>query len=99
MFQLTGTQFDVRAAEEARKVMMGQKIHGRVIDVHFSLPKDQDQAGPCDGTKNQGSIMATLSPRAMLEERELGEAAEISGAVKAIKSCGYQEWVINLRRI
>jgi hypothetical protein len=27
----------------------------------------------------------------MLEERELGEAAEISGAVKGIKSCGYQE--------
>lgn len=84
-------QFDVRAAEAARQGVMGTKLFGRPIDVHFSLPKDHDQDGPCDESKNNGSLLVTLTPPRPIDERELGMAAERYGAIKAIKQRGYPE--------
>lgn len=85
------SQYDVRAAEAARQGVMGTKLFGRPIDVHFSLPKDHDRDGPCDESKNNGSLLVTLSPQRPLDERELGMAAERYGAIKAIKPHGYPE--------
>lgn len=70
---------------------MGTKLFGRPIDVHFSLPKDHDQDGPCDESKNNGSLLVTLTPPRPIDERELGMAAERYGAIKAIKPRGYPE--------
>lgn len=71
--------------------MNGYKQMGRPIDVHFGLPKEHDHDGPCDRSKNQGSLRVTLHPRRMLDERELGRIAEPFGAVKSIKTNGFQE--------
>lgn len=47
-------QYDLRAAEKAIKEMHKQPINGRVVDVHYSLPKDEDlNSKTCDRTKNQ----------------------------------------------
>lgn len=45
------TYFDLRAAERARDRLQGSEISGRPIDVHYSLPRD-DQRGQ-DREKNQ----------------------------------------------
>ncbi|WFD21632.1 hypothetical protein MEQU1_000287 [Malassezia equina] len=54
------TYYDTRAADNAR-VHMNQKVYeGRALDVHFSLPKDEDQQQHCDRTKNQGTLFISL---------------------------------------
>lgn len=54
------TYYDTRAADNAR-VHMNQKVYeGRALDVHFSLPKDEDQQQHCDRTKNQGTLFVSL---------------------------------------
>lgn len=52
--------YDTRAAERAR-VTMNQKVYvGRTLDVHFSLPKDEDQEQHCDRDKNQGTLFVDV---------------------------------------
>lgn len=71
--------------------MTGTKLFERPIDVHYSLPKEKDQDGPCDASKHQGSLLVTLHPRHPLEEADIGNAAAQFGEVKAVKQTGYQE--------
>lgn len=54
------TYYDTRSADNAR-VHMNQKVYeGRALDVHFSLPKDEDQQQHCDRTKNQGTLFVVV---------------------------------------
>lgn len=46
-------QYDVRAAEEAKINMQGVFLSDRKIDVHYSLPKEEEERARCDKTKNQ----------------------------------------------
>lgn len=71
--------------------MHGTKIYSRAIDVHFGLPKEHDREGPCDRTKNQGSILSTLRPPRPINTNELGGVAELSGAIKSIRDTAYPE--------
>ncbi|BEJ11995.1 hypothetical protein CspHIS471_0204550 [Cutaneotrichosporon sp. HIS471] len=79
------TFFDVRGAEAGRREMHGTKIYGRAIDVHFGLPKEHDREGPCDQSKNQGSLLASIHPPRPMQPDELGPVAEQSGAIKSIR--------------
>mgnify|MGYP001759574649 FL=1 len=54
------TYYDTRAADNAR-VHMDKKVYeGRALDVHFSLPKDEDEQQHCDRTKNQGTLFVAV---------------------------------------
>ncbi|PKI83026.1 hypothetical protein MVES_003011 [Malassezia vespertilionis] len=50
------TYFDIRAAEKAKTTMHRRSFFGRTIDVHYSLPKEEDQQQHCDREKNQGTL-------------------------------------------
>ncbi|WFC97939.1 hypothetical protein MYAM1_000659 [Malassezia yamatoensis] len=52
------TYFDTRAAKRAKEEMHKQKFYGRALDVHYSLPKEEDQQQHCDRDKNQGTLFA-----------------------------------------
>ncbi|WFD18258.1 hypothetical protein MCAP1_000457 [Malassezia caprae] len=54
------TYYDTRAADNARVHMNGKAYEGRALDVHFSLPKDEDQQQHCDRTKNQGTLFVAV---------------------------------------
>lgn len=54
------TYYDTRAAEQAKLHMHGRMIVGRQIDVHYSLPRDEDQQQHCDRDKNQGTLFVLL---------------------------------------
>lgn len=71
--------------------MHGTKIYGRPIDVHFGLPKEHDREGPCDRTKNQGTLLATIHPPQPLHPDDLGRVAEQSGAIQDIRDGQYPE--------
>lgn len=71
--------------------MHGAKIYGRSIDVHFGLPKEHDREGPCDRSKNQGTLVASIRPQRPLHADELGRVAEQSGAIKSIRDGHYPD--------
>lgn len=54
------TYYDTRAAERARVEMNKKVLVGRALDVHFSLPKDEDQEQHCDRDKNQGTLFVIV---------------------------------------
>ncbi|CAD6585092.1 MAG: hypothetical protein TREMPRED_004048 [Tremellales sp. Tagirdzhanova-0007] len=71
------TYFDLRAAERARDGMHNTNIGGRPIDVHYSLPRADEQSGPCDEDKNQGSVLVSLRQQRPINEFELGRIQKI----------------------
>jgi hypothetical protein len=46
-------QYDIRAAEQAKLAMQNTELNGRNIDVHYSLPKEEERKAKCDRDKNQ----------------------------------------------
>ncbi|KAK1921700.1 hypothetical protein DB88DRAFT_498925 [Papiliotrema laurentii] len=80
------TYFDLRAAERARQAMHGTQVQGRAIDVHFSLPRDEDVSKACTKDKNQGSILVTVRGNRQLNEMELGKMCEQFGEVRSVRS-------------
>ncbi|KAF8963917.1 hypothetical protein BDZ97DRAFT_1818529 [Flammula alnicola] len=86
------TYFDLRAAERARDRLQGSEISGRPIDVHYSLPRD-DQKGN-DREKNQqfqGTLQVTLrnSPSGQpIDDNEVRRKFQQFGDVKAVKPVG-----------
>lgn len=55
------TYYDTRAAEKAKYTMNLKSYVGRALDVHFSLPKDEDQQQHCDREKNQGTLFVVVN--------------------------------------
>ncbi|KDR85611.1 hypothetical protein GALMADRAFT_218705 [Galerina marginata CBS 339.88] len=86
------TYFDLRAAERARERLQGSEISGRPIDVHYSLPRD-DQKGN-DREKNQqlqGTLQVTLrnSPSGQpIDDNEVRRKFQQFGDVKSVKPVG-----------
>ncbi|KAG6878164.1 hypothetical protein C0993_011237 [Termitomyces sp. T159_Od127] len=87
------TYYDLRAAERARERLQGSEISGRPIDVHYSLPRDDNSRG-VDRDKNQqlqGTLQVTLrnSPSgAPLDDGEVRRKFQQFGDVKTIKPVG-----------
>ncbi|KAG6851351.1 hypothetical protein H0H93_005749 [Arthromyces matolae] len=84
------TYFDLRAAERARDRLQGSEISGRPIDVHYSLPRDDNNRGN-EREKNQqlqGNLIVTLrnSPSgAPLDDNEVRKKFQQFGDVKSVK--------------
>ncbi|OZJ03401.1 hypothetical protein BZG36_04013 [Bifiguratus adelaidae] len=54
------TYYDIRAAERAKVAMQNTQLLGREIDVHYSLPKEQEAAREAEAGMNQGTLLLTL---------------------------------------
>ncbi|KAI8368872.1 hypothetical protein EDC96DRAFT_441073, partial [Choanephora cucurbitarum] len=81
------TFYDVRAAEEAKHAMQGTYLSDRKIDVHYSLPKEEEEKARCDRTKNQGTLLYTLkNTNNELDDHELQSYFSQFGEVKAIRT-------------
>jgi hypothetical protein len=80
------TFYDVRAAEEAKRAMQDIYLKDRKIDVHYSLPKEEEEKAKCDRTKNQGTLLYTLKNSSIeLDDNELHKYFSRFGEVKAIR--------------
>ncbi|TBU34420.1 hypothetical protein BD311DRAFT_746126 [Dichomitus squalens] len=86
------TYYDLRAAERARDRLQGSEISGRPIDVHYSLPRD-DQRG-ADRQKDQelqGNLIVTLrnSPTNQpIDDNEVRRKFQQFGDVKSVRPYG-----------
>ncbi|KIM22785.1 hypothetical protein M408DRAFT_332740 [Serendipita vermifera MAFF 305830] len=77
------TYYDMRAAERAKERLQGTELAGRPIDVHYSLPRDDQK-----NELNQGIITVTLidSPsRGAIDDMELRRKLTAFGDVKSIQ--------------
>ncbi|KAK0554619.1 hypothetical protein OC845_000651 [Tilletia horrida] len=54
------TYYDIRAAEQAKRMLHGTLISDRPLDIHFSLPREEEQSQHCDRDKNQGTLFIIL---------------------------------------
>ncbi|EPQ60124.1 hypothetical protein GLOTRDRAFT_112872 [Gloeophyllum trabeum ATCC 11539] len=57
------TYYDLRAAERARERLQGSEISGRPIDVHYSLPRDDNTSKEQEKSgqqEMQGTLLVTL---------------------------------------
>ncbi|KAF8504288.1 hypothetical protein BU17DRAFT_58208 [Hysterangium stoloniferum] len=85
------TYFDLRAAERARERLQGSEISGRPIDVHYSLPRGDEQQQECDRDKNQGTLLVTLRNSASgqpIDDTEVRRKFQQFGDVKSVKHVG-----------
>ncbi|GAC98550.1 hypothetical protein PHSY_006144 [Pseudozyma hubeiensis SY62] len=54
------TYYDLRSARDAMLAMKGALFGGRPINIHYSLPREEDKAQRCDRDKNQGTLFTVL---------------------------------------
>ncbi|WFD35560.1 hypothetical protein MCUN1_002416 [Malassezia cuniculi] len=50
------TYYDTRAAEQAKLHLNNKTFLGRALDMHYSLPREEDQQKHCDRDQNQGTL-------------------------------------------
>ncbi|KAG8219409.1 hypothetical protein J3R82DRAFT_331, partial [Butyriboletus roseoflavus] len=85
------TYYDLRAAERARERLQGSEIGGRPIDVHYSLPRDDQKQGG-DREKNQqyqGCLIVTLKDsRQIIDDNEVRRKFQQFGDVKSVMPVG-----------
>ncbi|GJJ13433.1 hypothetical protein Clacol_007687 [Clathrus columnatus] len=85
------TYYDLRAAERARERLQGSEISGRPIDVHYSLPRGDEQNQECDRDKNQGTLLVTLRNSISgqpIDDTEVRRKFQQFGDVKTVKHVG-----------
>ncbi|KAH0837926.1 hypothetical protein J3R83DRAFT_6158 [Lanmaoa asiatica] len=86
------TYYDLRAAERARERLQGSEISGRPIDVHYSLPRDDQKQGGGDREKNQqyqGCLIVTLKDsRQLIDDNEVRRKFQQFGDVKSVIPVG-----------
>ncbi|KAF6754305.1 hypothetical protein DFP72DRAFT_899927 [Ephemerocybe angulata] len=84
------TYFDLRAAERARDRLQGSEISGRPIDVHYSLPRDDQRGGEREKNQQfQGTLQVTLrnSPSGQgIDDSEIRRKFQQFGDVKSVRS-------------
>ncbi|KAH9920199.1 uncharacterized protein BXZ73DRAFT_52250 [Epithele typhae] len=84
------TFYDIRAAERARDRLQGSEISGRPIDVHYSLPRDDNGKG-ADRQRDQdlqGNLLVTLRDSATnqpIDENEVRRKFQQLGEVKSVR--------------
>ncbi|KIY73438.1 hypothetical protein CYLTODRAFT_240973 [Cylindrobasidium torrendii FP15055 ss-10] len=78
------TYYDLRAAERARERLQDTEIGGRPIDVHYSLPRDEDGGREVE---MQGNLLVVLrqSPSGVIDDNELRRVLQSSGDIKQIR--------------
>ncbi|KAI0361092.1 hypothetical protein OH77DRAFT_1492225 [Trametes cingulata] len=87
------TYYDLRAAERARDRLQGSEISGRPIDVHYSLPRDDNGKG-ADRQREQelqGTLIVTLrnSPTNQpIDDGEVRRKFQQFGDVKSVRPVG-----------
>ncbi|KAI9057032.1 hypothetical protein FKP32DRAFT_1598516 [Trametes sanguinea] len=87
------TFYDLRAAERARDRLQGSEISGRPIDVHYSLPRDDNGKG-ADRQREQelqGTLLVTLrnSPSNQpIDDEEVRRKFQQFGDVKSVRPIG-----------
>ncbi|PBK76591.1 RNA-binding domain-containing protein [Armillaria solidipes] len=82
--------YDLRAAERARERLQGSEISGRPIDVHYSLPRD-DNAKDAKNNEMQGCLQVTLrsSPSGQpIDDNEVRRKFQQFGDVKSVRPVG-----------
>ncbi|KAJ7826093.1 hypothetical protein B0H14DRAFT_3110689 [Mycena olivaceomarginata] len=86
------TYYDLRAAERARDRLQGSEISGRPIDVHYSLPQDDQSKGGDKNQQLQGCLQVTLrsSPSGQIDDNEVRHKFEQFGDVKSVKPVGHR---------
>ncbi|KAI9251784.1 hypothetical protein BDA99DRAFT_563490 [Phascolomyces articulosus] len=81
------TFYDIRAAEKAKDATQGMFLANRRIDVHYSLPKEEEENAKCDRTKNQGTLLFTLkNTDSWLQDDQLYDYFGQYGEVKIIRT-------------
>ncbi|CCA67828.1 hypothetical protein PIIN_01652 [Serendipita indica DSM 11827] len=92
------TYYDMRAAERAKDRLQGTELAGRPIDVHYSLPREDQRKSVKtfsitskislrNSEPNQGIIIVTLidSPSKSIDDVELRRKLQTFGDVKSIQ--------------
>ncbi|KAG0169353.1 hypothetical protein DFQ29_009731 [Apophysomyces sp. BC1021] len=93
------TYYDVRASESAKDDMQGAILNNRKIDVHYSLPKEEEENTRCDRTKNQGTLLLTLQDSdSTLQDDELYEYFKPFGEIKVIRTPHFRHHSENAER-
>ncbi|CAG8506916.1 6063_t:CDS:10 [Funneliformis caledonium] len=78
--------YDIRASEKAKVEMQNYEFGGRKIDVHYSLPKENEEMIYCDRDKNQGTLFITLKEgKAPLDNDALIHHFSQFGEVKVVR--------------
>ncbi|KAL7336554.1 hypothetical protein BJY59DRAFT_597029 [Rhodotorula toruloides] len=82
------TFYDSRAAMMAKDRLHQMPLHGRAIDVHYSLPRDADLAQECDREKGQGTLSIAIrnAPPGMsrLSDQEIYNRFAPFGDIKTV---------------
>ncbi|EGG01666.1 uncharacterized protein MELLADRAFT_78947 [Melampsora larici-populina 98AG31] len=80
------TYYDVRAATMAKEQLQGSEVSGRPIDVHYSLPKDNELERRCDRDKNQATLFLAISgANRAIDDGELNDKFSVYGEIRSIK--------------
>ncbi|KAL1924443.1 uncharacterized protein VTP21DRAFT_4097 [Calcarisporiella thermophila] len=90
--------YDLRHAEKAKEELQSYELNGRKLDVHFSLPKQNElESVRCGRDKNQGTLFLTLQDsKEPLDNDELHEFFSQFGDVKVVreyKDSPYQRFI------
>ncbi|KAI8140265.1 hypothetical protein BJV82DRAFT_715796 [Fennellomyces sp. T-0311] len=93
------TFYDIRAAENAKESTQGMFLANRRIDVHYSLPKEEEENAKCDRTKNQGTLLFTLkNTDGWLQDDQLYDYFAQFGEVKVIRTPHFKHHTENNER-
>ncbi|MBW0538062.1 hypothetical protein O181_077777 [Austropuccinia psidii MF-1] len=80
------TYYDLRAATTAKEKLQGSDVSGRPIDVHYSLPKDNELERRCDRDKNQATLFLAISgANRVIDDEELKVKFSAYGEIRSIK--------------
>jgi len=80
------TYYDVRSAERAKKDLQSKEINGRLIDVHFAIPKEDDPEFMDD--KNTGTLFISLrNVTSPVNNDDIKSHFEQWGGVKDVREC------------
>ncbi|KAI0050627.1 hypothetical protein FA95DRAFT_1486941 [Auriscalpium vulgare] len=86
------TFFDLRAAERARERLQGSEIAGRPIDVHYSLPRDDNNSKGSDKNQEmQGTLLVSLRNSVSgqpIDDNEVRRKFQQFGDVKSVRPIG-----------
>ncbi|KIP11735.1 hypothetical protein PHLGIDRAFT_438814 [Phlebiopsis gigantea 11061_1 CR5-6] len=89
------TYYDLRAAERARERLQGSEISGRPIDVHYSLPRDDQRGADKDKSQQlQGTLLVTLRSSMSgqpIDDNEVRRKFQQLGDVKEVRPVGERE--------
>lgn len=81
------TYFDTRAAEQAKLHLNNKVFLNRALDMHYSLPREEDQQKHCDRDQNQGTLFVVAENSTVpLTDKVLLERFSIFGDVKGVRA-------------